>query len=110
MSFDPQITLWTFRTPQGLQLPKWESTWERVGSFPHTLAHSHECECDSWVVFPAHTFPCLCFSREPKVKVMALNMGLAKKAIENNIVWTFESKKNSKMHFIILHATNAPNF
>jgi hypothetical protein len=52
------------------QLPKWESTWECVGSLPYTRLHSWECVCDSQIAFLAHTFPCVCFGHEPKVKVM----------------------------------------
>ncbi len=35
-----QIALWRFKSPLGLQLPKWELTWECVGLFPNTLFHS----------------------------------------------------------------------
>ncbi len=38
-----------------------------------------------------------------------LNMGLAEKVVDINMVCMFESKKNWKMHLIILHAINAPN-
>jgi len=38
------IFLWRFESPSGLQLPKWEFTWECGGSFPHTLPHSQEDE------------------------------------------------------------------
>ncbi len=30
-----EFFFWKFGTPYGFQLPKWESTWECVGSFPH---------------------------------------------------------------------------
>jgi len=30
--------------PSRLQLPKWELTWECVGSFPHTFLHSQKHE------------------------------------------------------------------
>jgi hypothetical protein len=40
----PTITLWRFGSPLGLQLPKWELTWECGGSFPHTLLHFREHE------------------------------------------------------------------
>ncbi len=46
----PEITLWRFRSPSGLQLPKWELTWECGGSFLHILPHSHtpgSMKCDS---------------------------------------------------------------
>jgi hypothetical protein len=42
--------------------------------------------------------------------LLIMNMGLAKKVIKSVIVWTFESIiDNWRMHFIIPHATNAPN-
>ncbi len=31
-----------------LQLPNWESIWECVGSFPHTLLYFHTFELHSW--------------------------------------------------------------
>jgi len=34
------IGLCRFESPLGVQLPKWELTWEGGGSFPHTLPHS----------------------------------------------------------------------
>jgi len=33
------ISLWTFGSPSGLQLPTWEFTWECEVSFPHILLH-----------------------------------------------------------------------
>jgi hypothetical protein len=42
MSFDPYNR--SLKIPLGLQLPKWEPTWECVGSFPHTLLHSWKHE------------------------------------------------------------------
>jgi len=44
MGFDFAITISRFGIPSGLQLPRWELTWECGGSFPHTLSHSHEHE------------------------------------------------------------------
>jgi len=35
----PQIALWSFESPPGLHLPKWELSWECEGSFPHTPSH-----------------------------------------------------------------------
>jgi hypothetical protein len=40
----PTITLWKFRSPLGLEFPKWELTWECEGSFLHTLLHSQKHE------------------------------------------------------------------
>jgi hypothetical protein len=75
MSFDPsncslkiQDSIGT-PTPK-VGVPKWESTWECVGSFPHTLLHPQDCECDSQVTLSARTFPCPCLGCEPKVKVV----------------------------------------
>jgi hypothetical protein len=39
----PIIALWKFRSPSGLQLPKWEFSWES-GTFPHTFLYSWEYE------------------------------------------------------------------
>ncbi len=44
MSFDLAIAFQKFGSPSGLQFPKWEPTWECVGSFPCTFLHSWECE------------------------------------------------------------------
>jgi hypothetical protein len=40
-TFQPR--LWTFGTHVRVQLPKWECTWESLGSFPCTLPHLWEC-------------------------------------------------------------------
>jgi hypothetical protein len=65
----PAITLWRFKSPSGLQLPRWELNWECGGSSPHTFLHSREHEM--W--FPnsllARTFASPCLDREPKAKV-----------------------------------------
>jgi hypothetical protein len=59
-----------------------------VGSFPHTLENA---KCDSWIALSAHTFPCLCFGREPKARVMTKIIeplfGFIKK--DNKFLWTF---------------------
>jgi hypothetical protein len=34
-----EITLWSFGSPLGLHLPKWELPWECEGSFPRTPSH-----------------------------------------------------------------------
>jgi hypothetical protein len=52
MSFDPCNRLWRFRSSSGLQLPKWEFTWDYGGSFFHILLHSQEHEM--WL--PSCTF------------------------------------------------------
>ncbi len=44
MGFDPCNHSIKIRNPPGLQLPKWELTWECEGSFPHTLLHCWEHE------------------------------------------------------------------
>jgi hypothetical protein len=51
-------------------IPKVGTIWKYVRSFPHTLSHSWECECDYWVGFSTHTFPCRCFDRQPKARVV----------------------------------------
>jgi hypothetical protein len=63
-----------FKSPLGLQLPKWKSTWECVGSCLHTLLCSRVCMW-LWVTLLACTFPCPCFGHEPKA-----SLGLATKA------------------------------
>jgi hypothetical protein len=35
----PEIILWSFGSPPGLHLPKWELPWECEGSLPHTPSH-----------------------------------------------------------------------
>jgi len=35
----PEIALWSFGSPPGLHLPKWELPWECEGSLPHTPSH-----------------------------------------------------------------------
>jgi hypothetical protein len=37
MNFDPCNCLWKFENPSRLQFPKWEPTWECMGSFLHTF-------------------------------------------------------------------------
>jgi hypothetical protein len=44
MSCDPYNYFLKNRKSIGLQLPKWELTWECGGSFPHILPHSWEHE------------------------------------------------------------------
>jgi hypothetical protein len=39
-----EIALWRFMSPTKLQVPKWEPTWECVGSFPHIFLHFREYE------------------------------------------------------------------
>jgi hypothetical protein len=65
----PTIAFWRFGSPLGLQLPKWEFTWECEGSFPHTLLHSHEYEMWFLGSLLARTFASPYFGREPKAKV-----------------------------------------
>jgi hypothetical protein len=72
--FTLKIVFWKFGNPSGLQLPKWELTWECGGSFPHTLLHFWEHECYSWASFLARTFTSPCLGREPKVRVVTLEL------------------------------------
>ncbi len=84
------IAFWSFRSPPGLHLPKWELPWECECSLPHTPSHfltlpgvhdvtpgllfgPHPCNAftltpglpSSW---PA-TLQSLCLGREPKARV-----------------------------------------
>jgi hypothetical protein len=53
----PVNALWRFGSPLGLQLPRWEFTWECEGSFLHTLLHSQKHEM--WLpCFPLGPQPC----------------------------------------------------
>jgi len=56
------ITLWTFRSPPRLQLPKWKLFWEYEGSFLHTFLYSQAS-------LLAHNLAIPCLGREPKVRV-----------------------------------------
>ncbi len=38
----PEIALWSFRSPPGLHLPKWELPWECEDSLLHIFLHSQE--------------------------------------------------------------------
>jgi hypothetical protein len=70
MSFDPPNYSLKIR----LQPLKCESTWECVGSFPHIVSHSQECECEPQVALSACTFPCFCLGFEPKTKIMTIKL------------------------------------
>jgi len=75
----PAIALWRFRSPLGLQLPKWEFTWECEGSPPHTLCTPGNMRCEPRASLLAHNLPSPCFGHEPKGKVMTrifLNQGV----------------------------------
>jgi hypothetical protein len=66
----PIIALWNFESPSGLQLPKWEFTWECVGSFSHTFLHFQEHEI--WLL-SFHSWPtplqALALVAKPKTRV-----------------------------------------
>ncbi len=72
--FTLTIVLWIFESPLGLQLSKWELTWEcRV----HSLTHSYtpgNMKCDSQTSFLARTFASPCLGREPYDRVATYNM------------------------------------
>ncbi len=58
-----QLALWSFGSPTGLPLPKWELPWECECALPHTPSHflrlpgvCDDSRASSW---PAH-FQCLC--------------------------------------------------
>jgi hypothetical protein len=63
-----EIIFWKYESLSKVQLPKWESTWECVGSFPRNLLHSRDCKCD-FRTLSTHTFPSPCLGCEPKAKV-----------------------------------------
>ncbi len=68
------IAFWKFKSPLGLQLPKWESTWECVGSFPHSFLHSQEHEM--WLssfIFSPHLCK-LYFGCKPKARVTTMEV------------------------------------
>jgi hypothetical protein len=69
-----EIALWKFESPLGLQLPKWEFTWECEGSFSHTLLHSQKHEM--WLLSSvlARTFVNPCLGHEPKVRVATFHL------------------------------------
>jgi hypothetical protein len=66
------IALWRFKSPLGLQLPKWEFTWECRGSFPHTLMHSQEHEMWLTGSLLSRTFASPCLGHERKDRVTTL--------------------------------------
>ncbi len=72
-----EIFLWTtflrIQNSIGIPPPKVRVHLGVCGFIPW---HSRECKCDSWVVVSTYTFPCFCFGREPKVKVVTLMMPL----------------------------------
>jgi hypothetical protein len=70
MSFDLLNYFLKIQKSIAIPTPKVESIWECVSSFFHIPLHSQECECDFWVAFSTHTFPCLCLGREPKARIM----------------------------------------
>ncbi len=68
--FPFQPRLWTFRTPAQVQLPKWECTWESLGSTPYTFPHlwQHVSHPNTlfWPHGPLHST----FSHEPSVRIV----------------------------------------
>jgi hypothetical protein len=66
--------LGNFGTPtlSGLQLPKWELTWEWECSFFHTLLHSQppgSTKCDFWASLLVRTLASPCLGPKPKARV-----------------------------------------
>jgi hypothetical protein len=58
------IAPWKFRSPSGLQLPKWELIWECECSFFHTLLHSRKYKmCLSSLPLISHSCKPLPWSR-----------------------------------------------
>jgi hypothetical protein len=70
----PEISLWRFKSPLGLQLPKWEFTWECEGSFPHIFLHSREHEMRFLGLILARTLVSLCLSHEPKARITTVTL------------------------------------
>jgi pentatricopeptide repeat protein len=67
MSFDPWNTFLKIWDSIGIPIPEMGTHLGVCGFIP---SHSWECKCDSWVTLSNHTFPCVCFNHEPKVKVV----------------------------------------
>jgi len=88
-----KIVLWKFKSPLGLQLPKWEFTWECESSFSHTFLHFWEHEMWLPGLVLASTFTNPCFGREPKARVATVvllhSFGLLKKKGINNKPFKF---------------------
>jgi hypothetical protein len=71
------MALWRLESPPGLQLPKWEFTWEWECSFSHTLLHSQppgNMKCDSWASLLVRTLASPCFGCEPKARVVITSL------------------------------------
>jgi len=60
----PEIALWSFGSPLGLHLPKWELPWECEGSLLHTPSHfltfPGVCDVTPGLIFDPH--PCKPFA------------------------------------------------
>jgi len=81
MSFDPWNHSLKIQDSIGIPTPKGVHLG-MCGFIPsHTPSHSQECKCESHVALLARTFPCLCFGRKPKVRVVTKRL----KNIQN--VW-----------------------
>jgi hypothetical protein len=66
----PEITFWRFKSPSGIQFPKWEFTWE-CGGHSLTLSYTpRSMKCDSWASLLARTLVNSYFGHEPKVRVV----------------------------------------
>jgi hypothetical protein len=77
-----KIALWKFKSPPGLQLPKWEFLSECEGLFPHTLLNSWEHV--AWLLvslWPA--------TLQPLVLVVSPRLGLWQYSIILNIIKQF---------------------
>jgi hypothetical protein len=79
MVFDPcncSLKIWeSIETPT----PKMKVHLGVWGSYPHTLLHFWEHECDSWALFLARTFASPCLGYEPKARVMTRNAIISRK-------------------------------
>ncbi len=67
LPFQPR--LWTFMTPAWVQFPKWECTWESLGSIPCTFPHLWKCVSHPNIFFWPYGLLHSTLSHEPNVRV-----------------------------------------
>jgi hypothetical protein len=76
------IALWKFRSPLGLQLPKWELTWECESSSSHSLT-----------LLLAHTLASLCLGCKPKARVATIELNVFHNLVQFNQIMKFQVLK-----------------
>jgi hypothetical protein len=102
MSLTRAIALWKFGSPLGLQLPKWELTWECGGSFPHIFLHSWEHEMWLPSSLLARTFANLYLGRKPKARVATISLPLYVLHMTTmTSSWPFTHQNINPYHFIL---------